>query len=93
MGITTDKAKKLKEKFTELERKHFDTLFYSWRDEGESFGFDEHFLKLFMKIEEELIIAMQKDCEEQPILFLIVALFFKSTLRFFFNTSSHFDYL
>lgn len=66
MGVKPDKAKKLKEKFTELEKKHFDTLFHSWRDEGESFGFDEHFLKLFMKIEEELIITMQKDCEEQP---------------------------
>lgn len=65
MGIEADKADKLKKKFTAIEKQHFDTLFRSWRDEGESFGFDEHFLNLFMKIEEELIKTMQKDCEEK----------------------------
>lgn len=65
MGIEPAKAEKLKEKFTAVEEKHFDTLFHSWRNEGESFGFDEHFLKLFMKIEAELIKTMQRDCDEK----------------------------
>lgn len=61
MGIDPDKAEQLKNKYSEVEKQHFDALFHSWRDEGESFGFDEHFLKLFMKIEEELIISMKKE--------------------------------
>lgn len=63
MGIEPAKADNLKKKFTSIEEKHFDTLFHSWRDEGESFGFDEHYVKLFMKIEAELIKTMQQDCE------------------------------
>jgi monovalent cation:proton antiporter-2 (CPA2) family protein len=65
VGIEPAKAEKLKKKFTAVEEKHFDTLFHSWRNEGESFGFDEHFLKLFMKIEAELIKTMQRDCDEK----------------------------
>jgi len=65
MGIDPIRANKLKEKYQAIEEKHFDTLFHSWRDEGESFGFDEHFLKLFMKIEGELIKTMQRDCDEK----------------------------
>lgn len=65
MGIEPAKADNLKKKFTSIEEKHFDTLFHSWRDEGESFGFDEHYVKLFMKIEAELIKTMQQDCEEK----------------------------
>ncbi len=65
VGIEPAKAEKLKKKFTTVEEKHFDTLFHSWRNEGESFGFDEHFLKLFMKIEAELIKTMQRDCDEK----------------------------
>lgn len=64
LGISPSKVEVLKKKFTCVEDKHFDKLFHSWRDEGESFVFDEHFLKLFMNIEEELIKTMQREYDE-----------------------------
>lgn len=64
LGKSESKVEMLKKKFKGVEDQHFDKLFHSWRDEGESFVFDEHYLKLFMNIEEELIKTMQRECEE-----------------------------
>ena len=51
----------LKHEFTAVEEQHFDTLFHSWRHEGGKVGFGEHFISLFMAIEEDLIKSMQRD--------------------------------
>jgi|TARA_B110000196_G_scaffold157751_2_gene135820 CPA2 family monovalent cation:H+ antiporter-2/glutathione-regulated potassium-efflux system ancillary protein KefC len=66
LGTNADKVEQLKQEFTRFENKHFDTLFHSWRNEGDDMGFDEHFFNLFMKIEEELIKTMQNKREGKP---------------------------
>lgn len=61
MGMSASRVRRLKQEFTTIEQQHFDKLFHSWRNEGETVGFGEHFINLFMKIEEDLIKTMQSD--------------------------------
>lgn len=61
MGTHPFRVEQLKHEFTAIEQQHFDTLFHSWRHEGDKVGFGEHFIRLFMAIEEDLIKNMQRD--------------------------------
>ena len=61
LGTHAFRVEQLKQEYTSVEQKHFDKLFHSWRNEGGSIGFGEHFISLFMKIEEDLIKSMQRD--------------------------------
>jgi voltage-gated potassium channel Kch len=60
-GMHAFRVEQLKQEFTAAEQQHFDKLFHSWRNEDDDIGFGDHFLKLFMQIEEELIKIMQRD--------------------------------
>lgn len=61
LGMHAFRAERLKQEFNAVEQQHFDELFYSWRDEGGSVGFGEHFIGLFLEIEQELIRTMQQE--------------------------------
>ena len=61
LGTPALRVEQLKQDFTAVEYQYFDKLFHSWRHEGGGTGFGEHFLNLFMQIEEELIKTMQCD--------------------------------
>lgn len=60
-GMHAFRVEQLKHEFTTAEQQHFDKLFHSWRHEDDGVGFGDHYLSLFMQIEEELITTMQRD--------------------------------
>ena len=61
LGMHAFRVEQIKQQFSSAEREHFDELFHSWRSEGDDIGFGEHYMKLFMEIEEELLNRMQSD--------------------------------
>ena len=67
LGTPALRVEQLKQDFTAVEYQYFDKLFHSWRHEGGGTGFGEHFLNLFMQIEEELIKTMQRDHADKDV--------------------------
>ena len=61
VGLHAFRVEQIKQSFTQAERQHFDDLYESWRDEGGSVGFGEHYRKLFMEMEQKLLKIMQSD--------------------------------
>ncbi|WP_053979987.1 monovalent cation:proton antiporter-2 (CPA2) family protein [Marinagarivorans algicola] len=61
LGLHAFRVEQLKNSFSTAEKHHFDDLFNSWRNEGESHAFSDHYLQLFMDIEKKLLSIMQKD--------------------------------
>lgn len=58
-GIHPFRAEQLKQHYSRTEHEFFDSLFNSWRNEGEHVGFDDHYRKLFINFQEKLTEVMQ----------------------------------
>ncbi|MBW0148014.1 monovalent cation:proton antiporter-2 (CPA2) family protein [Marinobacter arenosus] len=64
MGVHPLRAKQMTWAFVENEEAHEDELFEAWQEIEEGIGFSPRYGELFMKLEEALNSAMQKDWEE-----------------------------
>jgi glutathione-regulated potassium-efflux system protein KefB len=61
LGVHPFKAQQIKHAFLETERAQDENLFNSWLLEEEGRAFTQHYRELFMKLEEALAAAMEKD--------------------------------
>lgn len=64
MGVHPLRAKQMTWAFVENEEAHEDELFEAWQEIEEGISFSPRYGELFMKLEEALSSAMQKDWEE-----------------------------
>ncbi|MDX1635210.1 MAG: monovalent cation:proton antiporter-2 (CPA2) family protein [Marinobacter sp.] len=63
MGVHPLRAKQMTWAFIESETAHDDELYEAWKDIDEGIAFSPRYSELFMKLEETLSTAMQKDWE------------------------------
>ncbi|MEO9701990.1 NAD-binding protein, partial [Marinobacter alexandrii] len=64
MGVHPLRAKQMTWAFVDNEEAHEDELFEAWQEIEEGISFSPRYGELFMKLEEALSSAMQKDWEE-----------------------------
>ena len=65
LGYHPFRVEQLKRQFRSAEHAYFEELFQTWRGEGDISGFSDHYKQLFMKMDSELIHAMQIDRADQ----------------------------
>ena len=61
LGVHPYRAEQVRRDFIRTESEHSDTLFNSWRNEGEGKGFDDQYRKLFIQMQEQLLEVMKTD--------------------------------
>ena len=64
MGVHPERARRMTKAFSDSEAAHADELFEAWKDIEEGISFSPRFGELFLKLEESLSSAMQKNAEE-----------------------------
>ncbi|UTW47674.1 monovalent cation:proton antiporter-2 (CPA2) family protein [Bacterioplanoides sp. SCSIO 12839] len=64
LGYHPFRAEQIKQRFSKLEKQHFESLFSSWLHEGEARDFSDHYRSLFLQLESKILTAMKQESED-----------------------------